>query len=152
MLITRECDYAVRVIRALAGETKLSVNEICEREAITVPFAYKILKKLQKVGIVQGFRGVNGGYSMKMQLGELTLYDVYRAVNPDLFIIECMDSVGYCIRDGQNGIPCEIRKELAAIQKELWGMLQRKNLAELLKCIRESRSEKELFFIENPDL
>ena len=54
MFITRECDYAVRVLRALAGETRLSVNEICDREAITAPFAYKILKKLQKAGIVKG--------------------------------------------------------------------------------------------------
>ena len=48
MLITRECDYAVRVIRALSGAERLSVGEICEREEITAPFAYKILKKLQK--------------------------------------------------------------------------------------------------------
>lgn len=48
MFITRECDYAARVLRALSGETRLSVNEICEKESITAPFAYKILKKLQK--------------------------------------------------------------------------------------------------------
>ena len=48
MLITRECDYAVRVIRALSGEERLSVSDICEKESITAPFAYKILKKLQK--------------------------------------------------------------------------------------------------------
>ena len=53
MFITRECDYAVRVIRALAGESRLSVNEICEKESITAPFAYKILKKLQKSKIVR---------------------------------------------------------------------------------------------------
>ena len=33
MLITRECDYAVRVIRALSGEERLSVGDICEKEA-----------------------------------------------------------------------------------------------------------------------
>ena len=48
MLITRECDYAVRVLRAMAEEKRVSVNEICEKELITAPFAYKILKKLQK--------------------------------------------------------------------------------------------------------
>jgi len=47
MLITRECDYAVRVLRAMAEEKRVSVNEICEKELITAPFAYKILKKLQ---------------------------------------------------------------------------------------------------------
>ncbi|EJW97024.1 rrf2 family protein (putative transcriptional regulator), partial [gut metagenome] len=64
MFITRECDYAVRVIRALGGEARLSVGEICERESITAPFAYKILKKLQKAELVKGYRGVHGGYSM----------------------------------------------------------------------------------------
>ena len=94
MFITRECDYAARVLRALSGETRLSVNEICEKESITAPFAYKILKKLQKAGIVKGYRGVHGGYAMNKSLGELTLFDVYKAIDPDLFIIECMAS-GY---------------------------------------------------------
>ena len=48
MFITRECDYAVRVVRALWGESRLSVSDICEKESVTAPFAYKILKKLQK--------------------------------------------------------------------------------------------------------
>ena len=49
MLITRECDYAVRVLRAMAEEKRVSVNEICEKELITAPFAYKILKKLTEI-------------------------------------------------------------------------------------------------------
>ena len=68
MFITRECDYAVRVVRALWGESRLSVSDICEKEAITAPFAYKILKKLQKAEIVKGYRGVHGGYSLNRGL------------------------------------------------------------------------------------
>ena len=48
MLITRECDYAVRIVRALAGGEKLCVNQICEKEDLTPAFVYKILKKLAK--------------------------------------------------------------------------------------------------------
>ena len=51
MFITRESDYAMRVIRALMWEPRLSVSEICERESITAPFAYKILKKLQNAAV-----------------------------------------------------------------------------------------------------
>mgnify|MGYP000529302416 CR=1 FL=1 len=65
MFITRESDYAMRVIRALMWEPRLSVSEICERESITAPFAYKILKKLQNAGLVEGYRGVHGGYALK---------------------------------------------------------------------------------------
>lgn len=133
MLITRECDYAVRVIRALSGEERLSVNDICEREAITAPFAYKILKKLQKADIVKGFRGVHGGYSLNRDLSELRLYDVYTAIDPDMRIIECLDPDYDCARDGGNGTICLVHRELAQIQDELWKLLQRKTLKEILE-------------------
>lgn len=133
MFITRECDYAVRVIRALAGEQRLSVTEICEKEAITAPFAYKILKKLQKSRIVRGYRGVHGGYSLDRGLNELTLHDVYKAIDPALFIIECMDPENRCIRDGQDGLPCKVHQELVSIQNELWAMLQRKTLQQIME-------------------
>ena len=48
MLITRECDYAVRIVRALADGEKLCVSRICEKEALTSAFVYKILKKMEK--------------------------------------------------------------------------------------------------------
>lgn len=133
MFITRECDYAVRVIRALAGEERLSVSEICEKESITAPFAYKILKKLQKARIVRGYRGVHGGYSLNRELDKLTLMDVYSAVNPEMFIIECLDPDYCCIRDGQDGLPCRVHHELADIQMELCEMLRRKPLKVLVE-------------------
>lgn len=131
MLITRECDYAVRVIRALSGADRLSVGEICEREQITAPFAYKILKKLQKAKLVRGFRGVRGGYSLDRKPSDITLYDVYTAVDPELMIIECMDPQYQCVRDGHDKMPCLVHRELMDIQKELWRLLQRKSLQDL---------------------
>ena len=133
MLITRECDYAVRVIRAMAGEKRLSVHEICEKEDITVPFAYKILKKLQKAKIVKGFRGVNGGYTMNRKMGEITLYDVYHAIDPDMFIIECLDPNHVCSRNGADGISCRVHHELCGIQLEIEKMLKAKTLEDLMK-------------------
>lgn len=135
MLITRECDYAVRVIRALAGEERLSVGEICEKEQITAPFAYKILKKLQKTKLVKGFRGVHGGYSLNKKTGEITLFDVYTAIDPELMIIECMEPHYQCVRDDRDKTPCIVHRELEDIQQELWKLLKRKSLQELFDNI-----------------
>lgn len=131
MFITRESDYAMRVVRALIGETRLSVSDICEREAITAPFAYKILKKLQNAGIVQGYRGVHGGYALKKDPAELTLYDIYTAIDSDMSIIECLNGRCECTRNGQDGIPCYAHDELKDIQNELWAMLRRKSMEDL---------------------
>ena len=133
MFITRESDYAMRVVRALMGETRLSVSDICAREAITAPFAYKILKKLQNAGIVQGYRGVHGGYALKKDPAELTLYDIYSAIDSDMSIIECLNGRCECARNGQNGVPCYAHDELKDIQDELWTMLRRKSIKELFE-------------------
>lgn len=134
MFITRECDYAVRVIRALAGEKRLSATDICEREEITAPFAYKILKKLQKAEIITGFRGVHGGYALKRELHELTLLDVYQAIEPDIFIIECLNPKKPCMhsRNLENG--CKVHTELEKIQQELCAMLSAKTMGDILDC------------------
>ena len=131
MFITRESDYAMRVVRALMGETRLSVSDICEREAITAPFAYKILKKLQNAGIVEGYRGVHGGYALKKDPSELSLYNIYSAIDSDMSIIECLNGKCECARNGQDGVPCSAHNELKDIQNQLWAMLRRKSMKDL---------------------
>ncbi len=140
MFITRECDYAVRVIRALAGTPRMNVPDICQKESITEPFAYKILKKLQKNGIVKGFRGVHGGYCLSISPDKMTLYDVYCAIDPDMFIIDCLRPGYRCVRDGADGHPCLVHKELGEIQDELTRMLKRKSLAQILEGVEEEGS------------
>ena len=81
MLITRECDYGVRIVRALANGEKMCVNQVCDQEGLTPAFVYKILKKLEKKEIVKSFRGSNGGYALKRSIEELTLLDIYLAVS-----------------------------------------------------------------------
>lgn len=139
MLITRECDYAVRVVRALADGRRMSVGEICEKEFITAPFAYKILKKLQKVGIVKGFRGVHGGYSLNRVAKELTLYDVYTAIDPEFFIIDCLEPGYQCICNGSGNQACTVHEELQRVQKELCKMLQEKNLEDIFHLENRNR-------------
>lgn len=132
MLITRECDYAVRVIRALNRENRLSVGEICEKEDITAPFAYKILKKLQKAKIVRGFRGVHGGYALRIPVSELNLLTIYQAIDPDVFIIDCMAPKYRCTRNTAEEA-CRVHAELERIQKSLIHGLTEKSLEEILE-------------------
>lgn len=132
MFITRECDYAVRVVRALRNEKKISVTEICDKEAITAPFAYKILKKLQKAGIVKGYRGAKGGYALRKSLTDLTLLEIFQAIEPDLKLMECLDDKYECVRDNDQCGKCTIRKEMRSVQMEMWNLLKRKTMEELL--------------------
>ena len=59
------------------------------------------------------------------------MLDVYMAVDPEMMIIECLDPDYDCVRDGDDGAPCLVHRELAHIQQELWKMLGKKSLGEL---------------------
>lgn len=130
MLFTRESDYAIRIVRALKDEEKLTIKTICEREKLPEAFAYKIIKKLSKSGIVEIKRGANGGYVLNKNLKDLTLYDVVVSVEPDFAVMECINT--FCSRNGAKGM-CKVHKELVYIQKQVENLLKRKTLEEILE-------------------
>lgn len=131
MFITRECDYAIRVVRELADGEKKAVQQICDKEMIPLPYGYKILKKLEKAGLVQSFRGAKGGYSLVRTPDTITLYDVLMAVNEEFFINECMRKDAFCERNGTDG-QCGVHHELIRIQNQLIESLQEKSLSQIV--------------------
>ena len=132
MLITRECDYAVRIVRALADGEKLCVSRICEKEALTSAFVYKILKKMEKAQIVKSYRGSSGGYALDKSIHEITLLDIYSAVEPELFGIECMNPKKSCIRN-LDAEGCRVHRELHRIQDVLMRELSSRTIGEIME-------------------
>ena len=48
MLFTRESDYAIRIVRALKDEEKLTIKTICERELLRRHLLTRLSKNLQR--------------------------------------------------------------------------------------------------------
>jgi len=134
MFITKECDYAIRVVRGLAdGEIK-TVKSVCEIEDIPHSFAYKILKKLEREGIVVSFRGNLGGYQLVKGLDELNLFDIVQAVDKRLYINECLEEGHDCSRNATNE-RCMVHQEFLRIQGILDDALREKTVLEIVSDI-----------------
>ena len=86
MMITRESDYAIRIIRALKDGELLPLEQICQRELVPKQFAYKILKKLERSGLVSIRRGAGGGCILNRSLADLTLLDIIKAADEEFFL------------------------------------------------------------------
>ena len=56
-MITRETDYALRLLRTLRDGERRTAAEAAERELVPQSFAHKILKKLARAGFVEVARG-----------------------------------------------------------------------------------------------
>lgn len=131
MLITRETDYAIRILRNLNMDTVMSIHDIAPKELITVTIAHKVARILHKKGLIKSKRGVSGGYTLGRPLNEITLLDVYLAMDNSPYINACLDPEEHCPLDKKRR-GCGVHQELYRIQNILHEELQRHNLDEII--------------------
>ena len=136
MFLTKECDYGLRAVRALSDGEKRTVDDICKRENIPGEYAYKILKKLERAGILQSIRGRDGGYKLVKPLDSFSIHDIASAIDDNLFIFECLRESNECVHNPPNDV-CKVHKELNRIQAVLIGEMQRKTILEVMEVTFE---------------
>ena len=130
MMITRESDYAIRIIRALKDGEQLTIEQICLREKVPKQFAYKILKKLERSGLVSIRRGAGGRCMLSRSLEGLTLLDIIQAADEEFFLNPCLGGQFQCgYAANSNG--CSVHWELARVQHVLEEELRRTSLEQL---------------------
>jgi len=132
MLITKETDYSLRLIAALASGARMTMGEICHRELIPQQFGYKILKKLAKAGLVEISRGNGGGCHLHCDLNEVTLYDLMTALESTMHISACMDPDYQCQRRLCRNNHCTVHNNLLTIQRTLNQELKKHTLAGII--------------------
>jgi len=67
MLFTKECDYAIRIMRALSSGELISVSRICEMEHLPSAMTYKITRKLEKSGFFKKLSGYQRGICAQLK-------------------------------------------------------------------------------------
>ncbi|MBQ9852783.1 MAG: Rrf2 family transcriptional regulator [Ruminiclostridium sp.] len=130
MLITRETDYALRILQNLLDGERRSVGEISQKEFIPQQFAYKITKKLAKGGLLAITRGVDGGCRLNRDLETVSLYDLLSIIEGGYEVNACMDPDFTCPRRERGG--CSVHPQLLAIQKTLTDQLRSHSLQNIL--------------------
>ena len=134
MLFTKECDYAIRIMRALSDGELVSVSNICAAEQLPSAMTYKITRKLEKQGLLKSCLGTNGGYCLNRTLSEISLYDICAAVDPDILLLECMKDGYHCSMNNQQK-PCLVHREFCRLQSMLLQEMRQK-ICILEKCAR----------------
>ncbi|KRT65877.1 MAG: BadM/Rrf2 family transcriptional regulator [Candidatus Dadabacteria bacterium CSP1-2] len=99
MQVSKTLDYAVRSLTYLSKEPvgRLSIKEISQNQHIPLNYLAKIMRKLVNKGIVQSMVGPEGGYVLRKSPREITLREVYEAIEGDFRMIDCMEKDSICI-------------------------------------------------------
>ena len=131
LVITRETDYALRILRALLDGELHAAGEIAQTELLPQAFAYKILKKLEKAGLLEIRRGTAGGCRLTADLDQTSLYDLMLAMGERSGLSACMEPDYQCSWRSSHG-GCGVHCKLLEIQRALDMELRSHSLREIL--------------------
>lgn len=118
-MITREVDYAIRVVLALS---RRGPDEIASTAALAdemeIPFRFlrRIVRKLVAAQIIASLRGHGGGVRLLVPARRLSLLDVAEAIDPAcLKLNTCLIDAANCRRSGF----CTVHQQMNRLQEIL---------------------------------
>lgn len=130
MQLTRQGDYAMRVVYALAaadGEP-LTQREVSRTQDVPEAFLAKIVQQLSRAGLVNSTRGARGGMMLARPAESITLREVVEAIEGTIALNLCMRGPGTCARDQF----CSIHPVWVRAQEAVLEVLSSVTVAELV--------------------
>lgn len=135
MKISAHEEYGLRCLVQLAHTQvtglSLTLNQIAEREGLSVANAGKLMGILVRAGLVQSQRGANGGYTLARPASEIRLNEVIRVLDEDTVDRFCQTHTGVldtCIHTSD----CGIRPVIVGLHEIVQSALSEITLAQLI--------------------
>jgi Rrf2 family protein len=131
MVITREADYAVRLVLALAGHDQdeaVSSRSLSEEAGVPYEIARGILARLADAGLLDSHRGRQGGYHLGRDSGRITIGEVLAVAGEHLELNICVADPANCASSGQ----CAMHPVWASATELLRSYLSQMTLRQVL--------------------
>jgi FeS assembly SUF system regulator len=119
--ISKLTDYATVVLTLLAEQeaTVHSASDLAARARLELPTVSKLLKMLGQAGLVESFRGANGGYRLARPPAQITTADILIAMEGPIGVTECALHDGLCDHETHCGVRSNWRRISVAVENAL---------------------------------
>jgi Rrf2 family protein len=97
--ISRQADYAIRVVLDLFLHPEARIKEIARRQRLSPSYVGRISQRLAKTGILDNRRGRLGCLALACSPDEITLLDVIEAVDGPVRVDRCLLAPAECNRE-----------------------------------------------------
>ena len=94
MKISTKGYYAVRALLDMAyhgKEQPLPLSTIASRQEISQHYLEQLFMKLRKSKLVKSVRGPSGGYLLARSAKEISIGDIFRAVDESIALLNCVE-------------------------------------------------------------
>ncbi|HEX7011250.1 MAG TPA: SUF system Fe-S cluster assembly regulator [Steroidobacteraceae bacterium] len=119
--ISKLTDYGTVILACLAAapERLWTAAEVAERTRVGLPTVSKLLKKLQRSGLVVSTRGSHGGYQLALPASEISAARILDALEGPFAITECSGQHSNCGLESNCRVGHTWQRVNAAIRRAL---------------------------------
>lgn len=126
--ISKLTDYAILMMVEMTRDGgMLSAHALAERVHVETPTASKVLKLLAGSGLLESYRGANGGYRVNREASDISVAEVIAAIEGPIAMTECSVEEGLCSQEDQ----CDLRGNWQRISLAVAQALREVSLAEM---------------------
>lgn len=112
--VSERAHYGLRAMTELAkayGHGPLALARIAEVERLPAGYLEQLAMPLRRAGLIEGRRGIRGGYQLAMPPNEVTVGAVVRALEGPVAPVECL-TVEY--------VPGSCEREPVCLSQTVW--------------------------------
>lgn len=111
------------------GQGPTSLGEVARAQELSLPYLEQIVPALRRSGLLESTRGAHGGYVLAKGPAEITVSEIFRAVEGPLVPLDCLRSDGVrCARE----TVCATRSVWELVAERLEEALDQTTLADIL--------------------
>lgn len=102
-------------------------KDISERQQISYKYLDHIISALKTKGLIANVEGKKSGYHLSHKPEDISIYDIYKAFEPALQIVDCINEDGDCVKNKN----CAARDLWCGLNKQIVDYLDAITLKEL---------------------
>lgn len=132
MLLSKSCVYGLRASLFLAShrdQDYVSIREMSDKLNISFHFLTKILQQLSAAGLMESYKGPNGGIRLTKSGSQVNLFEIIAAIDGVEVFTECALGLPGC----GTAKPCPLHDKWAEARDGIRVMLEETDLVELAK-------------------
>lgn len=124
MLLSKSCVHGLRAALYLAPKDEMeyiSIRQMSEDLEISFHFLTKILQQLTADGLMESYKGPNGGVKLTNKGKNATLYDIVIAIDGPALFTQCALGLPGC----GSKAPCPLHDSWVDTRESIEGMLKK---------------------------
>ena len=132
--LAKSVEYAIFALKYIAENPQsdcISTKEISEKMNIPYDLLAKILQRLVKDELIYSIQGTKGGYSLRVQPGDVSITRIINAVDQKIQLTDCMFH-GATTNDCGRVETCCLRSPLSRIQDKINILFDNTTLMEII--------------------